>query len=112
MIYLKTFEHYDSDDRLPEVGEYVLLNPEEVGEIASNRIGEVVELLFLSDSRIMYYVYYEDYISDRTTDGKTYNVAFELSRDQSRTPMGQHVLAWSSDKEKLELIIQSNKYNL
>jgi len=107
----KIFEHYDNNDRLPEVGDYVILNPEEYGEIANNTIGEVVEFLYMTDFRILYYVYYENNEDvDRTIYGKTYNVSFDLSRDI--TTMKDYILAWSSDKEKLELIIQANKYNL
>lgn len=110
MRHLKTFEHYDDEDRLPEVGEYVILNPKEYGEIVNNVIGKIVHMIFGSDWSIYYYV---DYGQNRQNiNGKSYDVMFDLSRDQSRTYMNDYILAWSKDKDKLEMILQTNKYNL
>jgi len=40
----KIYEYYGNGDSLPEVGDYVILNPDEVGDIAKNKIGKVVSI--------------------------------------------------------------------
>lgn len=108
----KIFEFYDSNERLPEVGEYVILNPEQYGYGINNKIGEIVHMQYTTGHIIYYYILYNDSSQYSEINGKPYSIMFDLSRDQNVNPMKDYILAWSSDKDKLEMIVTSNNYNL
>jgi len=117
MKHLKIYEHYDSKE-LPKEGDYVVLNPEELGKELEFRIGKIQHLKYSKYGAIYYYVYYDDgkWTSNDITkiENKPYNVCFDVDNNQSLAivPMEELILAWSSDKEKMEMFIQANKYNI
>jgi len=102
------FKIYEGDS-LPEVGDYVILNPDEIGDIAENKIGEVVHVTN-KNYYYYYYIYYSHSTLKFTIEGKNYNVMFDISKNKNI--IDKYFLAWSTDKDKLEMILQANKYNL
>jgi len=105
MKHLKTFETLNQNE--PQIGDYVIcqeLNAiEEINLFLGNNIGKIV---FVGERKMFFCVQYTNIprnISDRFGYGSITN-ARNMRRDE--------IKYWSDNKENLETLLSTNKYNL
>ena len=113
MKHLKSFENNNQE---PEVGDYVICEDcvsleEEFKNFMCNNIGLIVEIN--PNTNYPYTLYYEN-IPDNIIDGfscvlnNNYEYDYKCLRAMSR----EEIIHFSKNKEDLETILASNKYNL
>jgi len=102
---ITNFKLYEKlNDGMPEVGDYVICSKSDFSsdEFVENNIGKI-----LKDDKSNYYPYYITYdnIPDSLIDRRVNKIATILFKRKD-------ILYWSKDKEELEAILQTNKFNL
>ena len=102
MKYIKTFENAE---KTPQLGDFVickcLYGADRLNNFLENRIGQCVGFGYLDN---IYKIRYEDVPFHINLD----YFDFKNVRAMRRT----EIIAFSSNKNDIEAIIQSNKYNL
>lgn len=112
MRYIKKYEEVISKNFRPHLkeGGFVLLDPEifqtNIKEFIKTEIGEITGIDFNSNSNYPYHILYDKPLpvdpEYRKPKDKNFAIAVEPS----------DILYYSSNKEDLEAIIKSNKYNI
>jgi hypothetical protein len=93
MKYLKTFENTNK----PNIGDYVVVNVKDEKYYGLPVIGQIyAEYPNMFFNRVYYFIKYT------LPDNHTFNDVFQIDE----------ILKYSKNKENLEYIISSNKYNI
>ena len=101
----KMFETINENS--PEIGDYVICNEidsefeDEINLFISNNVGEFVRF-DIYDAKYPYYIYYEN--APDNLKVYFFNNARNMRIDE--------ISYWSKNKEELELILKSKKFNL
>lgn len=108
MKYLKTYEYKNSK---PKIGDYVIINPYinntiEIYHWILNHIGKIIDIENDLGDRAMYIVKYENI----PNEWKGY---FSYSDEKNIRKINRFgIKHFSPDKEDLETILLSNKFNI
>jgi len=100
MKYIKKFE---KNDNKPELGDYVIvseINNSIVYDFISNSVGRFV--VFIDNNINQYHIRFDD-IPEELNSFFSYDC---------RNYRLHEILYWSKDKKDLEIILQSNKFNI
>lgn len=93
MKYLKTYEELNNSSEYPEVGDYVIVDSDR--DVLKNRTHQIAKIIRINDNMMLTYRY-----EIRYDDGEEIYI-------------GANEFAFcSDDKDELEAVLQSNKYNL
>lgn len=106
MKYIKTYEEINIDK--PQIGDYVILDKTFDAEFCSNNIGQIIK----ADPEVS--VYFSELYGDHDYIVKYENMPKEPEEfigDKTFTSF-EWILYWSKNKEELEAILASSKYNL
>ena len=122
MKYLKTYEHLISNTILPQIGEYVICNPDyknanqeyanKINNFLISNIGQILELDNIHGPNFepFFHVYYQNVPGDMSNSfgyhSKYRDSPFYMNFNQ------EQIIYHSTIKENLEPFIQANKYNL
>ena len=102
MKYIKTYE--DVNIGKPESGDYVICKDStdrEISKFTKNAVGKMIKY----DSEEEPFCYWIKY------DKVPYDVAHKFTSNM-RNFSREEIMHWSPDKEELEAILNSNKYNI
>jgi len=116
MKYIKTFEELNIG--LPEINDYVIC---EVGDISynisnlnlflNNNIGQIVNINKRFDIYQIAYQNIPDDISDMFISNIS-NMFINKYNNDVRNMRREDIKYWSANKEELETLLSTNKYNL
>jgi hypothetical protein len=108
MKYLKTFE---LDKNEPEVGDYVICEESKypnIKKFISTNIGKII--YYIDDTESIGYKLYKNYryiVKYNNMPKK-----FDSFNNKTRRMKRDEIIHWSKNKEDLEIILNSKKYNL
>jgi len=109
MNHLKTFEKLNENE--PEVGDYILAKWKNAADdhpaniFVANNIGKLIKIEIDKYDVVFFLVKYNNIPKElELYKSMNNNTSFELKKED--------LIKWSKNEEDLEMILQSNKFNL
>ena len=94
------FRLYEMNENIPKVGDYVICNSEykDEFEFIKDKVGQIIKIITYNKFLITY-----NNIPNIMADGKINHNKYIIIK---------HILHYSKDKEELESILNTNKFNI
>jgi len=114
MKYIKEFENLNYKE--PNVGDYVICQEKNENKdfisFIENNIGQIIKIKqYYTNEKLYYYIRYTG-IPDNIKYHFYEGIHIDLYENNIRGMFLSEIKYWSKDKEDLETILSTNKYNL